>query len=316
MPRYALPLLLAIALVIALALTWWTLGRAPPASEGASVDRDVEPFHKVSVSGAADVVLQRGNAEHVSIEAPARGARVSANVRDGTLHVSARETRRWWNALIGRGGGGSVRVTVTYRDVDAIALSGAVRLTASGLQTRALSIAASGGSSVRLDGLSTELLRISGDGALKARLAGEATEQRVSISGAAEYEAQDLASERARIDVSGVGHVVVRVAQTLNASISGAGSIEYYGDPKVEQHVSGVGRVKRREATAPSHDRFRIAAAHRSASTGAASCGWPNRSTPVAASRSGSTAATIRTSATRQSASSVAMLATASGTRS
>src|SRR5690348_18098419 len=84
MPRYALPLLLAIALVIALVLTWWTLGRSPSASEGATVDRDVEPFHAVSISGAADVVLQHGEAEHVSIEAPARGARVTANVRDGT----------------------------------------------------------------------------------------------------------------------------------------------------------------------------------------------------------------------------------------
>jgi hypothetical protein len=185
---------------------------------------------------------------------------VTADVRQGTLHVSSRETRRWWNALLGRGGGGAVRVTVTYRDIDSIDLSGAVRLTASGLQARAIGIAASGGSSVRLDDLSTQLLRVSGDGALKARLSGEATEQRVSISGAAEYEAGNLASDRARVDVSGVGHVVLRVAKSLTASISGAGSIEYYGDPQVEQHVSGVGRVKRREASAPAPQHFHIAA--------------------------------------------------------
>jgi hypothetical protein len=260
MPRYVLPLLLAIAVAIALALTWWTLGRSTPATEAASMDREVERFHAIDVTGVAVVVLERGSAEHVRIDAPARGARVSANVRNGRLNVSARETRRWWNFLLGRGGGGTVRVTVTYRDIDAISLSGAVRLTASGLHAPAISIAASGGSSVRLDGLATQLLRVSGDGALKAQIAGEATEQRVSISGAAEYEAGSLASERARIDVSGVGHVVVRVATALNASISGAGSIEYYGDPQVEQHVSGVGRVKRREATAPSPQHFRIAA--------------------------------------------------------
>jgi hypothetical protein len=260
MPRYVLPLLIAAAVAIALALTWWTLGRPVPAGEGATVDRDVEPFHAIDVSGAADVVLQRGASEHVSVEAPARGTRVVAGVRDGTLRVSARETRRWWDSLLGRRGGGSVRVVITYRDIDAVELSGAIRLTASALQARTLRIGASGGSSVRIDGLATQLLRVHGDGALKAAISGDATEQQVSISGAGEYDAQRLASDRARIDVSGVGHVVVRVATQLSVSISGAGSVEYYGDPQVERHVSGVGRIKRREATAPAPQHFRIAA--------------------------------------------------------
>jgi hypothetical protein len=47
--------------------------------------------------------------------------------------------------------------------------------------------------------------------------------------------------------VSGVGNVIVHADRTLRASISGAGVIEYAGNPTVTEHVSGIGRVKRRE---------------------------------------------------------------------
>ena len=42
------------------------------------------------------------------------------------------------------------------------------------------------------------------------------------------------------------------VAKTLEIGLSGAGSVEYYGNPEVTQQISGAGRVKRRDAgTAP-----------------------------------------------------------------
>ena len=47
--------------------------------------------------------------------------------------------------------------------------------------------------------------------------------------------------------MSGVGNVVLHADQTLDASISGAGVIEYVGNPTVTEHVSGIGRVRRRE---------------------------------------------------------------------
>ena len=44
------------------------------------------------------------------------------------------------------------------------------------------------------------------------------------------------------------GKVLINSAKTLKIAISGAGSVEYLGDPKVTQDISGVGRVKRRES--------------------------------------------------------------------
>jgi len=260
MPRHALPVLVLAVVLVALLLTWMTLGRSGPSGDVTVAEQDLAPFRRIEVSGAADVVLQKGNGEHVTIETPTRGLRIRAEVHGDTLSISTRDNRRWWSSIFGRGGNRSARITVTYRTLDALVLSGAVRITGTGLETPELRVSANGGSSIHLDGLKTQSLRVEGSGALKAELAGEATEQRVSISGAAEYNAERLASQQASVSVSGVGHVIVRVEKTLSASISGAGNIEYYGNPDVREHVSGMGRVKRREAAAgPPRPRWHVA---------------------------------------------------------
>src|SRR5204863_683327 len=125
-----------------------------------------------------------------------------------------------------------------------------IKVTSASVDTPELRIEASGGSTLRIDGLRTGLLRVSGEGALKARLAGTATVQRISISGAGEYNAGELTSQDVSVDVSGVGRVVLRVEKNLSASISGAGSVEYYGNPQVKKSISGVGKVRQREADA------------------------------------------------------------------
>ncbi len=321
MPRHVLPLMIAAAVAVALALTWWTLGRGG-AGEIATADQDVAPFHRLEVAGPVEVVLRQGEAEHVSVETPARGLRIVADVRGDTLGIAVRDTRRWWSFFAGRGGGTrTARVVVTFRNLDALSLSGAVKLSAVRLEAPQLRLSASGGSAVHIDGLRADTLRVSGSGALKAELAGRATEQHIAISGAGEYQAEALQSDRASISVSGVGHVVVRVEKELSASISGAGNVEYYGTPTVKERISGMGRVRRIDAK-PSLDRgIRVAAAtraprYRAPGLLAPRSGLQKHRSPVVGSRSGWIDAVVRTSATRQSRSSPAIAATTSGVRS
>jgi hypothetical protein len=262
MSRPVLALLVLAAVVVALLLTWMVLGGrgSTGSAETAVAEHDVEPFRRIDVSGGAEVVLQPGTQEHVSIEAPARGMRVAAEVDGDTLIVVARDRRRWWSSIFGPSRGSRApRITVTYRTLDAVTLSGAVKLQASRLETPELRLEANGGSTLRVDGLKTKVLHVDGSGALKAEIAGEATDQHVTISGAGQYDGSRLASTHASVDVSGVGKVVVRVEQSLDASISGAGTIEYVGNPKVRENVSGVGRVKRREAAERTPAHFHVA---------------------------------------------------------
>lgn len=250
MRRHSLLLTIVIAVVIAAGLTWAALRhRGFAGSELAAESRPLAPFNRIAVSGTAAVTLVQDTNGPIVIETPVRGkARVDAVVRDNTLEITALDSRRWWDALVGSGPSGASRITVHFRDLEAISVAGGVRIKAASMHVPALRIDGAGGTSVTIADLRTQSLRVSGEGALKADLSGEATRQTVSISGAGDYRAEKLASSDTTVTVSGAGKVLVNASKTLKASISGAGIVEYLGDPDVTQQVSGVGRVRRRES--------------------------------------------------------------------
>jgi hypothetical protein len=55
----------------------------------------------------------------------------------------------------------------------------------------------------------------------------------------------ELASQTARIVIAGQGNATVRVAESLDITISGLGQVNYYGRPKLRQVISGLGKSKR-----------------------------------------------------------------------
>jgi hypothetical protein len=94
--------------------------------------------------------------------------------------------------------------------------------------------------------LQATTLRLDGSGAIKANVAGKVQRQRIDLSGAGSFQASKLASDEAVIEVSGAGKAVVNAANSFEVDISGAGAVEYLGDPKVKQSISGIGKVRRR----------------------------------------------------------------------
>jgi len=72
---------------------------------------------------------------------------------------------------------------------------------------------------------------------------GKIESQNVTISGSGSYQAKDVESETASVKVSGLGNASIWVTKKIDATISGSGDIEYYGDPQVSQEVSGLGRL-------------------------------------------------------------------------
>ncbi|MDH5286195.1 MAG: DUF2807 domain-containing protein [Betaproteobacteria bacterium] len=251
-----LALLLAILAVIAvgLVLAWSTLRQGDADGDGERTGQTVPvgAFRNVEVSGHADVVLVQGEAEAIDVEAsPKRHARVRVRAQGGTVKITVGEDAPWWSGLSG-GSSRPPRLTVRFRELESIAIAGAVRLSGDGVKATRLAVRASGAAAVRLDDLDAGSLRFSGSGAVKAEVSGRATGQEVSISGAGTYRAPRLVSESAEIKVSGAGRVVVNASRSLDAAISGAGAIDYHGSPQVRQRISGAGRIRQvSEAVAP-----------------------------------------------------------------
>ncbi len=238
------------AVAVACGSTSRALAAAPsrPASERAPAGEThaLPPFRQIVVDGAAEVTLVQASSESIAIEAPGQSI-VHAEVRDGVLAIRATDERHWWSYLLGAARR-TPSITVSFRDLDSLRAAGTVKLAADGLRADALTLRFSGAATVDLTGLEARTLSIEGSGAVKADIAGRVGAQTVTISGAGDYRAGDLVSERASISVSGAGRVLVNAQKTLDVELSGAGKVDYKGNPKITQRVSGAGRVRRYES--------------------------------------------------------------------
>jgi hypothetical protein len=308
MPRTSLPWLVLACVLVSAALAWWTLTRSIGGGEAASrlEHVDLAPFHELEVGGSAMVTLAQSDRESIGVEAPGRNRHVDAQVTNGRLVIRAQDRRRWWSRLFGRRPAPAPHVTVRFRTLDVIAVTGNVRMDAPRLRTRSLRIVASGGSSVSIDDLRATSLRVEGSGALQARLAGRVENEDVSISGAGSYVADRLLARDATVSVSGVGTVLLNAQNTLHANISGAGLIEYVGNPSVTERVSGIGRVRRHAPEgAPGTT---TAAADQCSGASVSAPSLKKRGPPVSGSTSPWIPGMKRTSDTRQSRSSASSI--------
>jgi hypothetical protein len=253
MKRLTLPILLAGVLVIALVLAWTTLSHASwwrrvasPASEATvSVERPVSAFSTISVEGVANVELVQGSKPSVVVEAPqALQQTVVIDNHGDTLILRSGSGSSGWQNWFGANPRPTPKVTVTFTELSRIEASGGLRLSAHKIEVPKLAIDVSGAAAVTIADLATDDLRIDGSGAMKADIAGRATAQRIEISGAGDYHAPRLVSETARVGVSGAGRVLVNATRTLSIDLSGAGIVDYTGNPVVTKSVSGLGQVR------------------------------------------------------------------------
>jgi len=241
-------LLSAVILALLACGAWLYLQGGLRGGELITLRPAVTPFSGLHIDGLADVTLRQGTTDAVAIEISARQSPdVSVDVVDGVLRIRYRTPRSWWSHLFG-GAMRTPRIDITVRQLDTIALSGAVKLAAERLRVRQLGIDVSGTARIRMPELQAEELAITASGAMKATLAGSARRQRVVVTGAAEYRAGDLVTDETSIDVSGAGRVLVNAQKQLRVEVSGAGAVEYEGDPQLVKHVSGAARVHRRRA--------------------------------------------------------------------
>ena len=76
-------------------------------------------------------------------------------------------------------------------------------------------------------------VNLSGAGSMTA--SGTADDLDVNISGFGDFKGADLHDKSANVNISGAGSATVWVDDKLDAEISGAGSVNYYGSAKGDQ---------------------------------------------------------------------------------
>lgn len=221
---------------------------AAEAAEPQSETRSLPAFSRIDIDGQVEVTLRQGSKEAVTIEASSQALpHIHTEVHDNTLVITPQGQRHWWDWMLGGGRTRTPRITIDFTRLERVDAAGAVKVNADTLKADDLRLDLAGACSLRVADLQASRLRLDGSGAVKAEMGGKVETQFVDLSGAGSYQAAELASETAVLRVSGAGKAVVNVASKLKVEVSGAGAVEYIGDPRVEQQVSGVAKIRRRD---------------------------------------------------------------------
>lgn len=112
-------------------------------------------------------------------------------------------------------------------------------------QLRAVTIDGAGDADIQ--GAQTPQLAVTIDGTGDVRATGRADSLVLAISGAGDFKGAGLAATSATVQVRGSGGALVRVSDTLDARVSGAGDVRYIGHPQVTRQVTGAGSVREQQ---------------------------------------------------------------------
>lgn len=181
--------------------------------------REVAAFSTVELAGTNDVRVRVGTERSVTVTAEERVVdHVTTIVRGGRLVIgdvgSFTSTR-------------GMNVAVSVPSLDAVRVSGTGAVTVEGVQADEFV--------AELSGAGTGTLRVSGAAPrLTAVLAGTGT---VAL--------HDLDADHVVARLGGTGTISVSAASTLDATLTGDGSIVYRGSPSVTSHITGTGSVAR-----------------------------------------------------------------------
>jgi hypothetical protein len=182
-------------------------------------ERPASAFANIDVRGAFTIEWQSGTPSLRIITDENLLPYIDSNVSGDTLHLRTREQIRPTHGI---------RVVISSPTRAGARISGAVKLAAKQLRGSKFALESRGASRVSLDGNIDELL--------------------ADMTGASELAASALQTKTAEISTTGAGNAEVVVAETLKVVITGAGKVQYSGNPPtIEKHISGAGSVRHRD---------------------------------------------------------------------
>ena len=200
--------------------------------------RTVAGFNAVELSGIGTLIIEQSDRESLEITAEDNLMRhIKSEVSGSRLQlggedfVNLRPTR-------------DIIYRLKVKNLRQIESSGLGKVELRNLETDDLAVEISGNGRISLEKLQATDLTLEISGLGDVSINGKVKSQQIEISGAGNYKAPNLASESARVDISGTGTAILWVTKQLDLDLSGAGTIHYYGSPMINSDISGSGVVK------------------------------------------------------------------------
>ena len=201
--------------------------------------RALQGFTGIEISTFGRVNLSQGESESLSIQGSDNVVPViRTTVRNGVLLIDTDENIY----ITGMNGSNVLTFTIVVKDLTSLTISGAADVEMNGLSTSNFKFTMSGAGQLGLDALNADSLDITLSGVGDVELSGEVTTAQIDIPGAGSVRASDLRIQTAEVTIAGLGGATVWVTDQLTGTISGGGSVSYYGNPQTNTSSTGLGK--------------------------------------------------------------------------
>jgi hypothetical protein len=201
----------------------------------------VSNFSEISMGTSGTIYVTQGNETKVEVVASdERMENLEIEVNGDKLVI--RTKGNWgWNK-----NSGDLDIYVVTPNINGLSVSGSGKMIVQNkIKTNDLDMSVSGSGKLVV-GADARKMDISISGSGNVELSGSAEAMEASISGSGDVHGEDLRVGTVDITISGSGSCEIHVNETLDARISGSGSIRYSGNPKhVNSKSSGSGSVKK-----------------------------------------------------------------------
>lgn len=200
--------------------------------------RQLDSFHSIDVGGAFEIELIKSNEEKIIIETDDNiMPYIKTRVSGGELDIDNTEDINNPTEL---------KLTIYYKSLDELDISGAASLYSSDvIKASSFDMDCSGASEITLK---LDVGSLNGDfsGASKMELQGKAGSADLDLSGASVLRAYGLEIGNLNLDASGAAVVKVLVIEKLSIEASGASSVRYKGEPRIDLNgISGASSVRK-----------------------------------------------------------------------
>ncbi len=199
--------------------------------------RNPGEFTGIKVGDSFEIVLSQSESNSIKIDASeVILARIKTEVKEGVLSIFSEGELKSDKTPI---------IYINVKNITSLNITGAADIkTKNQLICNNMNIESTGAGDILLDIKADEIKsRISGAG--DVTLKGSSLLLDVNVSGAGNLKATELESAKVIVKVAGAGDAKVNAKQSIDADVSGAGSVIYKGNP-VDRNVSitGAGSVR------------------------------------------------------------------------
>lgn len=199
--------------------------------------RTVGDFTGIKAGDSFIINISQSDANSVKVTAPESvQSQIKTEVKDGILIIISEGNIKTNDDIV---------ISVGIKSLNSLDISGAAELKSENqLICEKLNVTSNGAGDIHIDVKASEIIAdISGAGDVTIK--GTAQSMNATVSGAGNLKAAALETAKVKAKVSGAGDAKVYASQSLDADVSGAGSIIYKGNP-VDRNVniSGAGSVR------------------------------------------------------------------------